>query len=412
MAAIHVLPPEVANKIAAGEVVERPSSVIRELLDNAIDAGASRIEVEVADGGLTSMRVTDNGCGMSLEDAKLCTLRHATSKIQSAEDLENIVTKGFRGEALASIAAVSKVRLITRRPEDSEATLVQISGGLTEETGPAAGPVGTTIDVSDLFFNTPARKKFLKRPTTEMGHICSTMTWLALAHEQIHFTLINNKRTAMELAGVADRAERIMSLYGRDIVNELLPLSLDTAALSISGFISKPSTTRNGSQHIFTFVNDRFIRNRTIQRALMDGYRNILPAKRYPIVFLYIELDPRSIDINVHPTKQEVKFAREDAVFSAVYGAIRQTWEQGAQVHAMHEPSERPEPVETSAGSAAPPEDSIKTAKEPATPKPTRASHIERQIPPATPRRDVVETTKRLIAPDRRAVSPPEDRGE
>ena len=347
MRKIRILPPEVANKIAAGEVVERPASVIRELLDNAVDAGADRIAVEVEHGGLSLMRVTDNGCGMSPEDAVLCTHRHATSKIRSAEDLQNIVTKGFRGEALASIAAISKVKLITRRAEDGEATLVQIDGGVQETIGPTAAPPGTTVIVSDLFFNTPARKKFLKKPTTEMTHICSAVTWLALNHEQVHFTLAHNHRTVMELPGVADRAERVMNLYGRDIIGELLPLSLDTPRVSISGFISRPTTTRNGTQHMFTFVNERYVRNKTIHRALMEGYRNILPTGRYPVVFLYIEVDPRAIDVNVHPTKQEVKFAHEDAIFSGVYGAVRQVWEQRGEPSTP--PAQTPEPPSTPA---------------------------------------------------------------
>jgi len=339
MPTIRVLPPEVANQIAAGEVVERPASVIRELLDNAVDAGATRISVEVEDGGLKNLRVTDNGCGMSPEDALLCTRRHATSKILRSEDLENITTKGFRGEALASIASVSRFKLITRRDEDTEAVMVQIDGGTTVNSGPAAGPPGTTILVSDLFYNLPARKKFLKRPTTEMEHVCSTVTWLALAHERVHFTLVHNGRSVMELPAVASRAERIMNIYGRGIMGDLLPVSMDTPALSVSGFISRPTLTRNGAQHIFTFVNDRYIRNRTVQRALMDGYRNILPTGRYPLVFLYLELDPRTIDINVHPTKQEVKFARENEVFTAVYGAVRQAWEQPAEEKHPAEPA-------------------------------------------------------------------------
>ncbi len=341
MPTIRVLPPEVANQIAAGEVVERPASVIRELLDNAIDAGATRISVEVENGGLNSLRVTDNGCGMSPEDALLCTQRHATSKILRSEDLENITTKGFRGEALASIAAVSRFRLITRREEDPEAVQVQIDGGTSPETGPAAGPPGTTVLVSDLFYNLPARKKFLKRPTTEMEHVCSAVTWLALAHEKVHFTLVHNGRSVMELPAVASRAERIMNIYGRGIMGDLLPISLDTPALSVSGFISRPTVTRNSAQHIFTFVNDRYIRNRTIQRALMDGYRHILPTGRYPLVFLYLDLDPRTIDINVHPTKQEVKFARENEVFTAVYGAVRQAWEQRAEEKHPPKPAAR-----------------------------------------------------------------------
>jgi len=381
MPSIHVLPPEVANKIAAGEVVERPASVVRELLDNAIDAGATRISVEVEDGGLSLIRVTDNGSGMSEEDARICIERHATSKIETADDLECILTKGFRGEALASIAAVSKLKLITRRPEDPQASLIEIEGGKATANGPAASPPGTTVIVADLFYNTPARKKFLKRPTTEMGHICSAVTWLALAHEGIHITLVNNRRTVLELAGVSNRAERIKNLYGREIIDELLPIALDAPRASVSGFIARPTTTRNNTQHIFTFVNDRYVRNKTIHRALMDGYRNILPTGRYPVVFLYLETDARTIDINVHPTKQEVKFSNEDAIFSAVYGAVRQAWEQTADDEGPPEPTHptvQPAPPQTPVSGAP-------------TPHPTR---------PRAHAADILQATRRLLQPD------------
>ncbi|HQL64167.1 MAG TPA: DNA mismatch repair endonuclease MutL, partial [bacterium] len=245
-----------------------------------------------------------------------------------------------------------------------QAVQVQIDGGTTTETGPAAGPPGTTVLVSDLFYNLPARKKFLKRPTTEMEHVCSAVTWLALAHEKVHFTLVHNGRSVMELPAVASRAERIMSIYGRGIMGDLLPVALDTPALSVSGFMSRPTVTRNSAQHIFTFVNDRYIRNRTIQRALMDGYRNILPTGRYPLVFLYLDLDPRTIDINVHPTKQEVKFARENEVFTAVYGAVRQAWEQRPEEKHPPKPAARDHYLSPQLSRSPVPRNAIETAKE------------------------------------------------
>ncbi|MBN2328967.1 MAG: DNA mismatch repair endonuclease MutL [Candidatus Omnitrophica bacterium] len=324
---IHILPPEIANRIAAGEVVERPASVVRELIDNAVDAGASRIDIEIEKGGLQSIRVTDNGCGMSPDDAALCVQRHATSKIQNANDLEAITTKGFRGEALAAISSVAKFELKTRLPESEWGTQIVIEGAKEREPSQVGAAIGTVVTICDLFYNTPARRKFLKKPATEMNHVLSTVTWNALAHEDIHFTFAHNGRRSLDLPPVTSRAERIQQLFGKNILDEMIPVQLDTPALSLSGFISRPTVTRNGAQHIFFFVNDRFIKDRLLHRAMMNGYRNLIHAGRYPVVFIYIDIDPSEIDINVHPTKQEIKFSREDAVFSAMYGAIRNAWD-------------------------------------------------------------------------------------
>ncbi|MEW6236890.1 MAG: DNA mismatch repair endonuclease MutL [Candidatus Omnitrophota bacterium] len=324
---IQILPPEVANRIAAGEVVERPASVARELIDNAVDAGAKRIDVEVEDGGLRLIRVTDNGCGMSPDDAALCVKRHATSKIRTSDDLASIHTKGFRGEALAAIASVSRFEIKTRRAEDELGSLAQVEGGVERPIKPTGAAAGTSVTVRDLFYNTPARRKFLKKPLTEQGHVLAAITWNALAHENIHFTYAQNGRRTLDLPAAGNRPERIKQLFGKDILENLIPVSLDSPVISVSGLISRPTLTRNGAQHIFFFVNDRYIKDRLLHRAMMNGYRNLLPAGRFPAAFLYFEIDPREIDVNVHPTKQEIKFSREDAVFSAVYGAIRQAWD-------------------------------------------------------------------------------------
>ena len=324
---IHILPPEVANRIAAGEVVERPASAVRELIDNAIDAGATRIDVEIERGGLGSIRVADNGGGMSSEDAVLCVKRHATSKILSAKDLDSIQTKGFRGEALAAISSVSRFELRTRRPEDEFGTLIQIEGAgepAPKKTGAAAG---TVVTIRDLFFNTPARLKFLKKPSTEQGHVLSTITWNALAHENVHFTFTNNGRRTLDLPATAARPERVKQIFGNDILEELIPVHVDSPLVSISGLISRPTLTRNSTQHIFFYVNNRYIKDRLLHRALMDGYRNLIPSSRFPVAFLFYELDTAEIDINVHPTKQEIKFSHERAIFSATYGAVRQVWD-------------------------------------------------------------------------------------
>jgi DNA mismatch repair protein MutL len=324
---IHILPPEIANRIAAGEVVERPASVVRELIDNAIDAEATRIDVAIEDGGFASITVTDNGCGMSPDDALLCVKRHATSKIQSAEDLERIVTKGFRGEALAAISAVSKFTLKTRRKDDEFGFATAVTGGVEEPAQEVGAAIGTTITIRDLFFNTPARKKFLKKPATEMGHVIATVTWNALAHERVHFTFAHNGRRSVDAPAVSSRIERIQQLFGKDIVQDLLPVQFDSPIVSISGFISRPTLTRNTAQQVYFFVNDRFVKDRILHSAMMNGYRNLLPTRRYPVVFLFYDINPKEIDINVHPTKQEIKFSREDAIFSATYGAIREAWD-------------------------------------------------------------------------------------
>lgn len=324
---IQILPPEVANRIAAGEVVERPASVVRELIDNAIDAGANRVDVEVEEGGLKQIRVTDNGSGMSSDDAALCVKRHATSKIRDSDDLAAIYSRGFRGEALAAIASVSHFELTTRREEDELGVSISVEGGKENPLKPIGAAVGTVVTIKNLFYNTPARKKFLKKPATEQGHVLSTITWNALAHERVHFTFTHNGRTTLDIPAVSNRPERIKQIFGPDIIENLIPVNLDSPVLSISGLISKPTLTRNGAQHIHFFVNDRFIKDRLLHRATMNGYRNLLPTGRYPVVFLFLDIDPSEIDINVHPTKQEIKFSREDAVFSATYGAIRQAWD-------------------------------------------------------------------------------------
>lgn len=324
---IHILPPDVANRIAAGEVVERPASVVRELVDNSIDAGATRIDVEVEDGGIALLRVADNGSGMSREDTVLCVKRHATSKIRSSDDLSAITTKGFRGEALAAISSVSQFEIKTRRPEDELGTLVRFEGGMEHPPKDTGTAVGTVISVRDLFYNVPARRKFLKKPATELSAILATITWSALAQERIHFTFTNNGRRTVDYPAVSNRPERIQQIFGKDMLGDLIPLHYETPAASLTGFISRPTLTRNNSQNIYFFVNDRYIKDRLLHSAMMQGYRSLIPHGRYPVVFLYYEIEPSEIDINVHPTKQEIKFSREDAIFSATYRAIRQAWD-------------------------------------------------------------------------------------
>lgn len=325
---ITILPPEIANRIAAGEVVERPASVVRELIDNALDAGASRIDVEVREGGLKLIRVADDGGGMSPEDAVLCVRRHATSKIKSAEDLERIATKGFRGEALAAIGSVSRLELRTRRREDELGVRVEVEGGIERPHESVGAAVGTAVTVRDLFFNTPARRKFLKKPPTEMSHILTAVNCHALAHEGVHFTFTHNGRRTLDLPAVANRPERIRQVFDESLLSEMIPAQFDSPVITVSGLISRPTLTRNGAQHFFFFINNRYVKDRLLHRAVVNGYRNLIPHGRFPVVFLYIDIDPGEIDVNVHPTKQEIKFSREDAVYSAVYGVVRDAWDK------------------------------------------------------------------------------------
>ncbi len=377
-AKIHVLPPEVANRIAAGEVVERPASVVRELLDNAIDAGARRVDIDVENGGVSLIKITDDGCGMSSQDAQLCTRRHATSKIATFEDLESIGTKGFRGEALAAISSVSKFSLKTRQADDEFATLIETQNGTLSPPQQAGGPCGTSITIRDLFHNTPARKKFMKKPSTEQGHILNTVTGLALAHEHIHFTLKHNGKRVLDCPSVLNRPERIRQLFGNDIIENLIPVSLETPAISISGLISRPTLSRNNAQQMHFFVNNRLVKDRLMHSATMNAYRNLIHAGRYPVVFLYYEIDPKEIDINVHPTKQEIKFTNENALYSATYGAIRHAWdikeepkkEPQPQFDGMnHEDSaKKTEPVPVSSTNSTPPKEIHVSKTEPTPP--------------------------------------------
>ncbi len=324
---IHILSPEIANRIAAGEVVERPASVVRELIDNAVDAGAGRIDIEVQEGGLGMIRVTDNGSGMSREDAQLCVKRHATSKINSADDLNTIHTRGFRGEALAAISSVSKFEIKTRSNNEELGSLLYVEGGYEHEARDTGTPVGTSVTVRDLFYNVPARRKFLKKPSTELSHLLTTITWNALAHESIHFTFSKNGRRSLDYPAVSNRPERIEQIFGKETLDAMIPVHYDSPEVTITGFISRPTLTRNNAQQIFFFVNDRYIRDRMLHTAMMNGYRSLIHSGRYPIVFLFYEINPEEIDINVHPTKQEIKFSRENAIFSATYRAIRQAWD-------------------------------------------------------------------------------------
>src|SRR5579863_9316427 len=351
MGRIHVLSETVANQIAAGEVVERPASVVKEMLENALDAGATRIKITVEAGGKKLIQITDNGCGMVRDDAMLAFERHATSKIKDAEDLLTIATLGFRGEALPSIASVSRLRLETRAPEDDAGTVIEINGGKIARVEEAGLPQGTSITVRDLFFNVPARKKFLKAESTELSHIASLVTHYALARPDKHFELHSAANAMLVAPPVSGYSERVYQVFGKETLDQLIPIASRQALehvglpqpppwrrkeeddgevhdktpgeMRIHGFVSKPEIQKLNRNSIFVFVNGRLIRDRLVQHALTEAYRNIIPPTVYPVVLLFLELPAAEVDVNVHPSKTEVRFRQQTAMHDFVRDSVR-----------------------------------------------------------------------------------------
>jgi len=349
MGRIHVLSENVANKIAAGEVVERPASVVKELLENALDAGAQRIRVNIEAGGKKLIQVTDDGCGMVRDDAMLAFERHATSKIRNADDLLTIATLGFRGEALPSIASVSRLRLETRAPEDAAGTVIEIAGGKILTVEESGLPVGTCITVRDLFFNMPARRKFLKAESTELSHIASLVTHYALAHPEMHWELHSATNAMLVAPPVADHSQRIYQVFGKETLDQLIPLGallpLERTGLpqpplwrrsqaeeteepvkgevKLHGFISRPEIQKLNRGSIYIFVNGRLIRDRLVQHALTEAYRNIIPPTVYPVVLLFLEMPATEVDVNVHPSKVEVRFRQSSVLHDFIRDSVR-----------------------------------------------------------------------------------------
>ena len=319
MGKIHILDTEVSEKIAAGEVVERPASVIKELIENSIDAGATLITVEIKKGGITYMRVSDNGSGMSSEDAKICFLRHATSKIQKSSDLDAIYTLGFRGEALASIGAVSNVSLYTKRIEDKSGVCVTCRGGEILSSDEAGVPDGTSICVENLFFNTPARLKFLKKDATESGYITDIITRCIFAHPEISFKLIIDGKEKLFSAGDNSLKNAIYSVYGKDYANGTIEVDYEADGIRVTGLVGKGNISRPKRNYQSFFVNRRYITSKTLIGALENAYKNQIMIGKFPMAVLNIEINPSLIDINVHPTKLEVKFSDEKMIYNAVY---------------------------------------------------------------------------------------------
>jgi DNA mismatch repair protein MutL len=347
MGRIRVLSDQVANQIAAGEVVDRPASVVKELLENALDAGATRIRIEVEAGGRKLIRIADDGNGMNRDDALLAFERHATSKLRNADELLSIETLGFRGEALPSIASVARVSLETATGEDPTGTHLEIAGGKILHVDDAALPRGTTLSVSDLFFNTPARRKFLRAEATELSHVTALVTHYALANPEKHFELISASHSLVSAPPVSRPAERIYQIFGKDTLEQLLPVAAETqfdrsglpepppwkrdpeeparvpGKLRLSGFYSKPELQKLNRNSIYIFVNKRLIRDRLLLHAISEAYRNIIPPTSYPVVLLFLEMPPEEVDVNVHPAKTEVRFRQQSLIHDVVRDTLR-----------------------------------------------------------------------------------------
>lgn len=325
MGKLKVLSADIANLIAAGEVVQRPASVVKELMENAVDSGADQVNVFITDSGRTLIKVIDNGCGMSGADAMLCFERHATSKIGKSEDLENILTYGFRGEALPSISAVAEIELKTRRSTDETGTRVSIGGFGNRKMSDCSCPAGSSFEVRNLFYNTPARRKFLKSDVIEFKHIVEEFQRIAMCSPNVAFSLNHNGRDIFVLKKAKSLKFRISDLMGATVVSDLVDVELNTATVNINGFIGRPDTAKKTGGNQYFFVNGRFFRSAYLNKAVLKGYEELIPEGLNPPYFLYLEVDPHNIDVNIHPTKTEVKFEDEPIIFQTLYACIKET---------------------------------------------------------------------------------------
>ena len=361
MRKIAVLDQQTIDKIAAGEVVERPSSIVKELVENAIDAGATAVTVEITDGGKKMIRITDNGGGMERDQVPLAFLRHATSKIEKVEDLANIASLGFRGEALSSIAAVAQVELITKTPSALSGVRYVINGGVEQSLEDMGAPEGTTFLVRNLFYNTPARSKFLKSDSTEANYVGTLMEQLALSHPEISFKYIQNKQVKLHTSGNYNIKDVIYNIYGRDITKALLEISCENDFMKIEGFVGKPEISKGNRTFENYYINGRFVKNRIIAKAIEDAYKGFLMQHKFPFVSLHIQMEGNDLDVNVHPSKMEVRFARGPEVYDAIYEVIHKALTQREMIQNVpfgreesvkkHQPTVKPgdvpEPFET-----------------------------------------------------------------
>lgn len=321
---IQILSDEMASRIAAGEVVERPASVVKELIENALDAGATEISIGIEKSGSALIRVTDNGGGMAPEDLALAVERHATSKLKNDDDLFRIASLGFRGEALPSIGSVARMEMFSRPPGAAGGYRLRVDGGRKDEVYPAAGAPGTTIEIKDIFFNTPARRKFLKSPATELSHVCDAVNRMALAYPEVHFRLQNDGRTVADYTVVNDAKDRLHQVLGREVARGLAPFRRKLGDIAVHGYLSAAPTSYPNARYLYTFVNRRYVRDKVLTHALLFGYQTLLMKGQYPAVVLFIELPFAEVDVNVHPAKYEVRFLRQADVHDAVSRAVRE----------------------------------------------------------------------------------------
>lgn len=355
MSKIQVLDQITIDKIAAGEVIERPSSIVKELVENAIDAGATAVVVEIKEGGISFIRITDNGSGIEREDIRYAFLRHSTSKIRSVDDLIHISSLGFRGEALSSIAAVAQVELITKTKEDTFGSRYMMEGGQEKSLEDTGAPDGTTFLVRQLFYNTPARRKFLKTPMTEASHISELLTRLALSHPEVSLQFINNGQPKLHTSGNGNLKDVIYHIYGRDVANNLIELNFNRNGIDISGFLGKPTISRGNRNFENYFINGRYVKSNVISKSIEDAYKDFTMQHRYPFVVLHFQLSGETIDVNVHPTKMELRFSNQQEIYNLVYEAVH----QGLHERELISKVEVPDPPKVSVATSAP---SAKTA--------------------------------------------------
>ena len=354
MPTIRQLPPSLVNKIAAGEVIERPASVVKELMENSIDAGATRIELAIDGGGIERIRISDNGCGIAADQLPLAIASHATSKLQTADDLFDVHTLGFRGEALASIAEISLLTLRTRTADSDAGAELTVCGGEVQPLQPVGCPVGTTIEVRNLFFNTPVRRKFLRTPQTEAGHISEAFTRIALAFPQVHLSMTSGNRTLFELPSTESWSERIRAFFNDEVADALIPVSSEQEHARLSGFVADPSVSRSNNRMQYLFLNGRHIRDRSLQHALSEAYRGLMMVGRFPVCFLRLKLPPNQVDVNVHPTKMEVRFQEGGKIYSQLLQTLRhQFLTSDLTARARHVPGPPPQAWQAPAASAA-----------------------------------------------------------
>ena len=333
MPQIEILDQQTIDKIAAGEVIERPASVVKELVENAIDAKATAVTVEIKEGGISFIRITDNGCGMEKDQVPLAFLRHSTSKIRSVEDLLTVSSLGFRGEALSSIAAVAQVELITKTSAGFSGVRYVIEGGKEQSLEEIGAPDGTTFLVRNLFYNTPARRKFLKTPPTEAGYISDLMERMALSHPEISFKFIVNNQVKLHTSGNSNLKEIIYHIYGRDIAANLLEIKKETEAFAVEGFIGKPLISRGNRNFENYFINGRYVRSSLIAKSIEDGYKSFVMQHKYPFTVLHLSIRGELLDVNVHPTKMELRFSNQEQVYETMVSTVREAINQSELVY-------------------------------------------------------------------------------